>query len=268
MHRVDAKFPTPVLEAGRVQPRPTEHRLRGTGLRAPRRWPPCNRRCVRAARFARPWRRRRAPPWTICPPPSRSGASASAETARTGGRLPIGVVPHKTAASTPISERTSSTTASKTSSRHAPGEECGYAPKRGLLTLDLREMRISSGAIRGHWRTLRNNSNNGLRPARVARLRERPSRRSEAGFGARSRMGAVGTPGLLRVSQAAPARLRAALSRSRPAGQAPVWAGRLRRRGPEPAGPNSTRVPNGYRTSRKPARREPRTHAARRAGRL
>ena len=31
--------------------------------------------------------------------------------------------------------------------RHAPGEECGDAPKRGLLGLDLREMRISSGAI-------------------------------------------------------------------------------------------------------------------------
>ena len=31
---------------------------------------------------------------------------------------------------------------------HAPGEERGDAPKRGLLGLDLREMRISSGAIR------------------------------------------------------------------------------------------------------------------------
>ncbi len=35
--------------------------------------------------------------------------------------------------------------------RHAPGEERGDAPKRGLLGLDLREMRISSGAIRCHW---------------------------------------------------------------------------------------------------------------------
>jgi hypothetical protein len=31
---------------------------------------------------------------------------------------------------------------------HAPGEERGDAPKRGLLGLDLSEMRISSGAIR------------------------------------------------------------------------------------------------------------------------
>jgi hypothetical protein len=31
---------------------------------------------------------------------------------------------------------------------HAPGEQCGDAPKRGLLGLDLGEMRISSGAIR------------------------------------------------------------------------------------------------------------------------
>ena len=31
---------------------------------------------------------------------------------------------------------------------HAPGEERGDAPKRGLLGLDLREMRMSSGAIR------------------------------------------------------------------------------------------------------------------------
>jgi hypothetical protein len=34
-----------------------------------------------------------------------------------------------------------------THGRHAPGEECGDAPKRGLLGLDLREMRISNGAI-------------------------------------------------------------------------------------------------------------------------
>jgi hypothetical protein len=32
--------------------------------------------------------------------------------------------------------------------RHAPGEECGDAPKRSLLGLDLSEMRISNGAIR------------------------------------------------------------------------------------------------------------------------
>jgi hypothetical protein len=32
--------------------------------------------------------------------------------------------------------------------RHAPGEERGYATKRGLLGLDLGEMRISSSAIR------------------------------------------------------------------------------------------------------------------------
>jgi hypothetical protein len=31
---------------------------------------------------------------------------------------------------------------------HAPREEPGYPPKRGLLSLDLREMRINSGAIR------------------------------------------------------------------------------------------------------------------------
>jgi len=29
---------------------------------------------------------------------------------------------------------------------HAPGEECGDAPKCGLLGLDFREMRINSGA--------------------------------------------------------------------------------------------------------------------------
>jgi hypothetical protein len=32
--------------------------------------------------------------------------------------------------------------------RDAPGEECGDAPKRGLLGLNLSEMRINSGAIR------------------------------------------------------------------------------------------------------------------------
>jgi hypothetical protein len=32
--------------------------------------------------------------------------------------------------------------------RHGPGEECRDAPKCCLLGLDLREMRISSGAIR------------------------------------------------------------------------------------------------------------------------
>jgi hypothetical protein len=32
--------------------------------------------------------------------------------------------------------------------RHAPGKQCGDATKRGLLGLDLGEMRISSGAIR------------------------------------------------------------------------------------------------------------------------
>ena len=31
---------------------------------------------------------------------------------------------------------------------HAPGEECGDAPKCGLLGLDFREMRINSGAMR------------------------------------------------------------------------------------------------------------------------
>lgn len=31
---------------------------------------------------------------------------------------------------------------------HAPSEECGDPPKRGLLGLDLRETRISSSAIR------------------------------------------------------------------------------------------------------------------------
>jgi hypothetical protein len=32
--------------------------------------------------------------------------------------------------------------------RHAPGEERGDPPKRGLLGLDLREMSIRNGAIR------------------------------------------------------------------------------------------------------------------------
>ena len=68
---------------------------------------------------------------------------------QTGGSLPVGVVPHKTR-SLDAHQRTDfvNDRVKDLFGRHAPGEECGYAPKRGLLTLDLREMRISSGAIR------------------------------------------------------------------------------------------------------------------------